>query len=211
MGRVRPAVLAVLVIGAALLSSATVARAHGDPASDELLARDVFLPIDAKVEPDVTARLSQVVGSARKAGFRIKVALIGTRYDLGTAFSLYNEAQKYAEFLGRELSLQYRDRLLVVMPDGFGYSIDGRADERGMRLVKALPVPGRNATQQVKAATGAVRRLAAASGYVLPLPEQSTGVSETRDRMTIAAGATALLALLAAIVFFRRGRTAARE
>ncbi len=43
---------------------------------------------------------------------------------------------------------------------------------------------------------------------VLPPPGQDGGGSETRDRITIAAGITALLAPLAAVVFFRRGRTA---
>lgn len=198
----------VAILAAALLLwTPAVARANGDPASDYLLVQSIFLPFNAKVDPDVTAKLSDTVHEADQAGFRIKVAVIGTRYDLGTAFSLYNNAQKYAEFLGLELSFQYRDRLLVVMPNGFGYSIDGRADARGIRTVKGLPGPGKDATRQVEAATDAVRKLAAASGHVLSASGRDGG-SETRDRLTIAAGITALVALLAAIVFFRRGRTA---
>src|ERR671920_157356 len=75
-----------------------------------------------------TERLSKAITEAGKADFRIKVAVIGTRYDLGTAFSLYNKAQRYAEFLGLELSFQYRDRLLVVMPNGYGFSLNGKPD-----------------------------------------------------------------------------------
>lgn len=200
----RAAFLAVLL----LLCLPGAARANGDPASDYLLVQSIFLPFNAKVDPDVTARLSDIVREADKAGFRIKVAVIGTRYDLGTAFSLYNKAQNYAEFLGLELSFQYRDRLLVVMPNGFGYSIDGRADARGVQTVKRLPGPGKDATKQVEAATEAVRKLAAASGHVLPAAGNGGGSSATRDRITIAVGITVLLALLAAIVFYRRGRTA---
>ncbi len=192
-----------------LLCAPSIARANGDPASDYLLVQSVFLPFNTKIDPNATADLSDTIREADAAGFRIKVAVIGTRYDLGTAFSLYNKAQKYSEFLGLELSFQYRDRLLVVMPNGFGYSIGGRPDRRGIEVVNGLPGPGKDATKQVESATRAVRKLAAASGHVLSAANKGGG-SETRDRLTIAAGITALVALLAAIVFFRRGRTAER-
>lgn len=199
----------VAVIGALLLLCAPgVARANGDPASDFLLVQSVFLPFNAKVDSSVKTDLLETIREADKAGYRIRVAVIGSRYDLGTAFSLYNKAQKYSEFLGLELSFQYRDHLLVVMPNGFGSSINGKPDRQGIKVVKDLPGPGKDATQQIKAATDTVRRLAAASGHVLPPPGKDGGGSETRDRITIAAGITALLALLAAIVFFRRDRTA---
>jgi hypothetical protein len=203
----RAAVLAALL----LLCAPAVARANGDPASDYLLVQSVFLPFNAKVDPDVTASLSDTIREADNSGFQIKVAVIGTRDDLGTAFSLYNKAQKYAEFLGLELSFQYRGRLLVVMPKGFGYSIEGRPGRRGIEVVKRLPGPGKDATKQVEAATQAVRKLAAASGHVLSAADKGGGGSAARDRLTIAAGITAVVALLAAIVFFRRGRTAERE
>jgi hypothetical protein len=198
----RAAILAALL----LLCAPAVARANGDPASDYLLVQSVFLPFNAKVDPDASADLSDTIREADKVGFRIKVAVIGTRYDLGTAFSLYNEPQKYAEFLGLELSFQYRDHLLVVMPEGFGSSIEGRPDPRGIEVVRRLPAPGTDTTKQVEAATKAVRRLAAASGHVLAKGSGGGGGSATRDRITIAAAVTALVALLAAIVLFRRGR-----
>lgn len=189
-----------------------VAWAHGDPASDYLSAQDIFLPFNAKVGSDAGERLVNTVRAARTGGYRIKVAVIGTRYDLGTAFSLYKKAQQYAEFLGLDLSAEarYRDPLLVVMPNGYGVTIDGRPDRRAIRSLQDLPPPGTDATKQVEAATTAIRKLAAASGHVLPVGDGG-GESKTRDRITIAAGATALLALLAAIVFYRRERTPARE
>jgi hypothetical protein len=187
-----------------------VARANGDPASDYLLVQSIFLPFDAKVDPDAAAGLADVIREADKADFRIKVAVIGTRYDLGTAFSLFNKPQRYAEFLGLELSFQYSDRRLVVMPRGYGYSIAGKPNAAGMRLLEKLPVPGADTTKEVEGATAAVRRLAAAAGHVLPAGD-SGGGSNTRDRLVIAAGVTALVALLAAIVFYRRGRTPAAE
>jgi hypothetical protein len=194
-----------------LLSTPAVARANGDPASDYLLVQSVFLPFNAKVDPKISAELTDTLRASDKAGYPIKVAVIGSRYDLGTAFSLYNKAQKYAEFLGLELAFQYRDHLLVVMPNGYGASIDGKPDPRGIRTLKGIAPSGRDATKQVEAATAAVRKLAAASGHPLPAQPAGGGSSKTRDRITIAAGATALAALLVAIVLYRRGRAPARS
>ena len=191
-----------------LLCTPAAARANGDPASDFLLVQSIFLPFNAKVDADVTERLAKTITAADKGNFPIKVAVIGTRYDLGTAFSLYKKAQRYAEFLGLELSFQYRDRLLVVMPNGYGYSINGKPDPAGMKVVQKLPPPGKDATKQVEGATVAIRRLAAASGITLKTDD---GGSETRDRIVIGAAAVAFVALLAAIVFYRRGRTPAAE
>jgi len=198
-----------LVAALLLLIAPVVARANGDPASDYLLVQSVFLPFNAKVDPKATKQLAGTIRAADTAGYKIRVAVIGSRYDLGTAFSLYNKAQKYAEFLGLELSFQYRDHLLVVMPNGYGSSIGGKPDAKGIAVVEKLPPPGKEATKQVEGATAAIRKLAAASGYTLKVSD--SGSSKTRDRITIAAGAVALAALLAAIVFWRRERTPARE
>ena len=194
------AVLALAVPG--------VARANGDPASDYLLIQSIFLPFNAKVDAGTSKKLADTITASDKAGYKIKVAVIGSRYDLGTAFSLYNKAQKYSQFLGLELSFQYQGHLLVVMPNGFGSSVDGRPDPKGIRFVKNLPAPGKDATGQVKAATAAIRKLAAASGFVL---KESGGSSKTGDRIKIGAGIVALAAALAAIVFWRRERAPARE
>ena len=201
----------LLILAAAVwLCVPGAARANGDPASDYLLVQSVFLPFNAKIDPNVSLRLSNTVRAADKAGYKVKVALIGSRYDLGTAFSLYDKAQRYAEFLGLELSFQYRDHLLVVMPNGFGVSITGKPDPRGSKALKGLPGPGKDATTQAEGATTAIRRLAAASGHVLSA-SGGGGSSQTRDRLTIAAGVTAFVALLAAIVLFRRKRPASAD
>jgi hypothetical protein len=196
-----------IAVGAALLALAlpAVARANGDPASDYLLVQSVFLPFNAKVDPEASKELADTIRAADEKGFKIKVAVIGSRYDLGTAFSLYNKAQKYAQFLGLELSFQYRDRLLVVMPNGFGTSVNGKPDPKGIAVVQNLPPPGKDPTKQVEAATVAIRKLAAASGK--PLPASVGGSSSTRDRITLGVGLVALAAVLAAIVLWRRRRT----
>jgi hypothetical protein len=194
----------ILAAAAVCLCFPATARANGDPASDYLLVQDVFLPFNAKIDPTASTQLSDTIREADNSRFKVKVALIGSRYDLGTAFSLYNKAQRYSEFLGLEISFQFRGHLIVVMPNGFGTSIDGKKDPRGIKALKPLPAPGQDATKQAEAATTAVRRLAAAYGSVLPASGGGGGSSQTRDRLMIAAGIVALVALLAGIVFLRR-------
>jgi hypothetical protein len=69
-------------------------------------------------------------------------------------------------------------------------------------VLKKLPAPGRSATKEADAAIVAVQRLAAGDGRRLAAPK--VGGSAGRDRLTIAAAATAGIALIAAIVLYRR-------
>lgn len=193
--------LAVVLTSLLLPASA---RANGDPASDFLLAQNVFLPFNAKVDAPAAKRLNDMLASADKAGFKIKTAVILGPGDLGTAFSLIHKPQRYAEFLGLELSFVYRQRLLVVMPNGFGYSVKGNPDPKAARLLKTIPPPGADVTKEVEAATLAVQRLAAAGGHRLVI--SSGGASQARDRITIAAAATLAIAAFAGFVLYRRRR-----
>jgi hypothetical protein len=197
----RGAIIAAII--ASLVLPAT-ARSNGDPASDYLLTQNLFLPFGVRIDSGALNRLKGVLQNADRAGFKIRVALILTRGDLGTAFSLFGKPQRYAEFLGFELSFVYRGRLLVVMPAGFGYAVGGKKDSAAVRVLASLRSPGANATKEAEAATEGVRRLAAASGTRLAVPSGSD--SSSRDRITIAAAATAAIALVAAFVLFRRGR-----
>jgi hypothetical protein len=201
------AVLLAAVAGALLCASA--ARANGDPASDYLLTQSVFLPFTQTIDQNEVKRLDALLKEANKQHYRIRVAIILSPSDLGTAFSLFDKPQKYAEFLGLELSFVYRDRLLVVMPKGYGYSVNGDPDPKTAQVLKKLPPPGRNATKEVEAAIVAAQRLAAANGQKLEVPNVSKG-STSRDRITIAAAATAGVALIAAFVLYRRQKREAQ-
>lgn len=192
-----------LALAALALCCPAAAQANGDPASDYLLFQDLFLPFNAKIDPGTAKRLRDVIKGAEKGGYKIKVALILSRYDLGTAFSLYNKPQRYAQFLGLELSFSYQGNLLVVMPKGHGFAVNGEADPPSSAVLKPLPEPGRDATKLASSATRAVERLATASGHQIVL---SKGGSETRDRIVIAAATVAGMALIAAVVLYRRGR-----
>ena len=192
-----------LIFAAVALCIPAAAQANGDPASDYLLVQDLFLPFNAKIDADTVEQLRNVIKGAEKGGYKIKVALILTRNDLGTAYSLYNKPQRYAQFLGLELSFLYKGNLLVVMPKGHGFAVNGKADPASSKVLAPLPAPGRDATKLARSATVAVRRLATASGHEIVLPNEG---SETRDRLIIAAAALAGVALIAALVLYRRGR-----
>lgn len=194
--------LAAVVVVTACLCAPTAARANGDPASDYLLAQSVFLPFTTKIDNNEVQRLDALLRESQKAGFRIRVAVILSPSDLGTAFSLFGKPQKYSAFLGLELSFVYRDRLLVVMPNGYGYTLNADPDPKATAVLKKLPPPGRDATKEVEAAIVAVQRLAAAEGHRLAVSKG--GSSASRDRLTIAAAVTAAIALIAAFVLYRR-------
>jgi hypothetical protein len=196
--------IVVGVVLACLFCVPGSARADGDPASDFLVVRRVFLPYNAKIEPDAVARLDAVVRDAAERRFTIRVALIAQPYDLGSVFQLYRQPQRYAEFLGQELAFAYRGRLLVAMPNGFGYAEAGKANPRLARALADLRRPGRDPTKLAGAATTAVRRLAAAAGHRLPPPKPSRDGSETSDRIVIAAAAAAGIALLTGLGLLRR-------
>lgn len=185
------------------LSVPALARANGDPASDFLLTQNLFLPFTSKLDQGSVGRLNGLLRDAAAKRFRIRVAVILSPSDLGTAFSLFGKPRKYAQFLGLELSFVYRDRLVVVMPNGYGYAVKGNPDPAAEQVLKKLPPPGRDATQEVKGATVAVQRLAEAAGHKLRVPK-GKGSSGARDRITIAAAATAAIALMAAFVLYRR-------
>src|SRR5205823_15053286 len=127
-----------LVIAA--LGLPATARANGDPASDYLLVQKLFLPFTAKIDRAKVKQLDAVLSAADRANFPIRVAVILSPADLGTAFSLYRKPQHYAEFLGLELAFVYRGRLLVVMPNGYGYSVKGDPDPKASKTLKGLEI-----------------------------------------------------------------------
>jgi hypothetical protein len=163
--------LAVTALAAALAAAvAPAAQANGDPASDYLPSADVFLSFSEGVrETPSGKRLLETVASANKGGYRIKVAVIATPTDLGTVGGLFGEPQRYAEFLGQEISFVYRDRLLIAMPAGFGIYDAGRPVAREQAVLKRVTI-GPGIAGLDDAAAGAV---AALSGR--PVAEEGAG------------------------------------
>jgi hypothetical protein len=172
---------------AALLALASwwpaAARADGDPASDVLASQAVYLPQDAGVTGVQQAQLSALAGAARRAGYPIRVALIASPTDLGSVSGLWRQPEDYARFLGQELSLVYRGRLLVVMPDGFGLYGPGQAVGGGDSALRGIAIPAAGAGLGMAALT-AIQRLSASAGHPLPAP-QAVAPSTTTSTATV--------------------------
>ena len=176
----RRVALGLLVIASTVVTSAGLARADGDPASDVLVSQNVFVPWDASATAGEQARLEAVLAAATRRGYPIRVALIGSSSDLGSVTALWRQPQNYAHFLWQELSLAVRARVLVVMPNGFGlYATGGQLRSEHA----ALAATGRAASGAGLAtiAVIAVRNLAAASGHPLPAAALGSAASVARS------------------------------
>ena len=151
--------IAVLALTLALVL-VPLAAADGDPASDILLAQDVYLPFPA---PSKAAgdRLSKDVADAYAHGYRLKVAVIATVNDLGAVPSLYGKPGEYASFLGQEIRFFYGGPLLVVMPAGFGIYDQGLPTTAENAVLQGIPVKAGSADELTATAAAAVEALVA--------------------------------------------------
>ena len=188
--------LLVLLAGLCVLGG--TARADGDPASDYLLGTQVFIPFDLKLPKASQQELTSVVHDANASGYTIRVALIGSAYDMGSVTSLWRKPKPYAKFLGTELMFVYKNRLLVVMPNGFGFNRPHHPTTKEDAILSKIRV-GSGPIGLLKAAETGVRNLAAASGVKIKATGSSGGHSTTRDRVVIIVGAVALLAFAVAL------------
>jgi hypothetical protein len=154
------------------VSGVPFALADGDPASDVLTTYPLFNPTDASVPAATAARLEAVLAASAKAGFPVRVALINSATDLGTATKFWYEkpsdrAKNYSAYLGYELSGMFHGQVLTVMPGGYGlYPPHGHDAVTSAEQAVALPSP--SATDLAKAALIAVPALAKADGHPLP-------------------------------------------
>jgi hypothetical protein len=173
-----------------------VAHADGDPASDYLLTQQTFVPPDLGISKSDQQRLEETVSLAHARGFPIRVAVIGSTYDLGSVGSLMGKPKEYARFLGQELRLVYHGRLLIVMPNGFGTSTNGKATPADQTVVDKLRAPGKNGGDLVQGAIDGVHVLAKAHGVTVPVVAARGGSSHTGVWLL---GGLALLAILVAV------------
>jgi hypothetical protein len=142
---------------------AALSRADGDPASDVLYFQDVFLPYTAP-SAGAAQQLKATVSAANKAGLRIKVAVIQSAQDLGSVPSLFNRQDLYARFLGTELKTFYTQRLLVVMPAGFGIYDNGKPVDAEKSALAGVTIASPDSDDLTDAASAAVQKLRSAIG-----------------------------------------------
>ena len=197
------------LLGSLVLTS--TAQAHGDPASLYLHTRQVYIPTDVPFPAAKKQRLTRLLAAANADGLTIRVAIVADSYELGAVPQLWRRPRVYAGFVGEELKTEakYRGRVLVVMPNGFGFHWDGHSPLREYALLEQIPIRRGNAGL-IDAAIVAVRRLAADAGVKVTIP---TGVvtpaeQNRRDRVTIVLAALAALAVLVVLreALRRRGR-----
>jgi hypothetical protein len=187
--------LALAVAG----TTAGTARADGDPASDVLLSDNVFLSYQSPYGSAEGRALEAMAKEAKKQGFPMRVAVITQIADMGAIGGLYGMAQRYADFLAREITFVYRGTLVVAMngkPGGFGVHGPGAtpAARRALARMK-LPSSSVTAAELARLAADAMQRVAAASGHHLAIPAAPKKKTSTRllDLFLIAALALAAL------------------
>ncbi|MBV9604804.1 MAG: redoxin domain-containing protein [Solirubrobacterales bacterium] len=173
--RITAVVLAVLAAALTAGWVAPLARADGDPGSDVLVNQNLFAGADAGLSVQQQVQLGGLLKSAAGAGVPIRVAIIASPFDLGAVTGLWHNPRAYARFLGLELSLAYQQRLLVVMPNGFGFNWPGHQSRPAYRALAGIPIrPG--ADGLFAATVEAVTKLARAGGVRLAPGPAVSGV-----------------------------------
>jgi hypothetical protein len=208
----RAALIAFVVLS--LLPAAAVA--DGDPASDVLLAQDVYYPYAPKVSPQMTKALNGLLGRVRKSGYPMKVALIQTPSDLGAYPSLFGDTQNYANLLAKEIAFNSHPHLLVVMPSGFGGDNLGSNVDSALKGIKVDDAARSDGL--VQAALAAVARIATANGHRTAVPPEataalsaSTASSKRSTPSVLVYGGPVLVALIAVGALIWVGRRKERE
>ncbi len=220
IGRRSAAVALALVAAAAALGGARppAALADGDPASDVLVYQPVFFPY--RPAPHTLQReLTGLVRSANQQGYRIRVAVIQSRRDLGSVPTLFaHPPSVYARFLSSELSGIWRNRILIVMPSGYGLAQGARIVKVGgvdrikentrtgpdEAVLRRLPPPrGSTPAALVSAASRAVRALAARHDIALvAAPPAAAGGGGSGRNTGLAAAVAATVGLTAGLLWF---------
>lgn len=199
----RRAFLAALVVVAASVAASS-ARADGDPASDYLLTQKVFFPFDVKVPKAKEQELLALVDEANRKGFTIRVAVIGSAYDLGSITGLWGKPQTYARFLSAELTYVYKHRLLIVMPSGYGFHWPKHSAAPAYTILAKVPVkPG--TIGLTESSIAAVQALAKASGVTLSGTASVQPSSRNHDRLVIILAAAGALIVVIGLRLALRG------
>lgn len=198
--------LATVLLAAALAPAG--ALADGDPASDTLLGENVFYPYQPPTSAAAQKTLNAATAAAKKAGFPLKVALIGAPVDLGVIPNLFGKPQEYADFLDQEISFQGKQQLLVVMAAGYGTQ---GVNAAVTRAAASLPKPtGTTPTELATAAATAVAKLATADGHPIKgVPGVGgSGSGSSSPTVIVVILALAALGAAAALVAIRRRHAA---
>ncbi len=169
--------LPILIAAIVALVPISAARADGDPGSDVLVYQSLFLAADSGISVGEQVQLGRLIAAADRAGMPIRVAIIAKPADLGSVTPLWDKPQTYARYLGIELSLAYSGRLLVVMPDGFGFNWPKH--DLSAAYATLAHVPRGTGPKLATSAAAAIRALAAAAHVQLGSGSAATSTTQT--------------------------------
>ncbi len=162
-------ILALVVLGASAAVFSPAAFADGDPASDILSSLRIFDPPDLRQSAVQHAKLIALVNYVSAHGLPLKVAMVPSSGDMGSANFLWENASGYAsKYLGIELKYLLHGSLLVVMPqtDGLYDPVPQKDIPAGdNKAMRGLAPAGSNL---VPAAYEIVQRLASDNGIQVP-------------------------------------------
>jgi len=197
--------LAIIVVMTIAVYPAS-ALADADPASDVLLAQNAFYPYQPPVTHALEAAMETVLRAAARAGLPLKVAVIGSREDLGAIPEFFGRPQQYARFLDKEISYNNQPPLLVVMPAGFGVVAAGPPN-----ALAGLKVDAHHGSYGlVRSAILAVVSLVRATGRTIATPSISSNSSAGGPPSILFAIPVALL-ILVGLATLRRRRSRRHE
>ena len=203
--------LAVVCVAALAVLAPALARGDSDPASDFLPTQNVFLPYSPRVSAPLVRDLQTITTLSAKAGYKIKIAIIASPTDLGGVPNLFNQPVQYASFLGREISFNGKQPLIVVMPVGIGTF---EAGPKAASAVAGIKV-GSGSDGMARAAIDAVMKLASAAGHPIhgfkPSAGGSGGSGSGGSSALIFGVPLGLLVIGLAIVTYRRSAMGEEE
>jgi len=193
--RPRAARAAICVLLAALALSPAPAQGDADPASDVLLTQNVFTPYNPVVSANLVKALDTLSSETQRMGLPIKVAIVATATDLGGVPGLFNQPQRYSDFLASEIAFNGKQLVLVVMPAGIGTTNIPHAQA----LAGLRPDTSHGSDGLARTAITAIVRLANANGHPIKAPSIRGGSGSGGGvSPVIAFGAPVILVVLAA-------------
>jgi hypothetical protein len=154
-------VFAALIV---LLCVPVAALAHGDASTHYLETGDFYPGFSVqRASPATELKLMGLLEAAKKAGYPIKVSIIGDLSDVNDRAEMLTHPQRYANFVTKELALS-RTKLVgpvvIISPSGIGVA--------GPGAEKVAVKTSSNGEQNVAAAMTAVRQLSQSAGHPLP-------------------------------------------
>lgn len=202
ISRVGAVLCAVLAL--ALAANAPAVHADADPASDFLLVTPVFYPYQPATSPAIKHALESTLSKLKKDGLNLKVAIVDSPNDLGGVSNLWRMPQPYADFLGKEISFNQAQPLLVVMPQGFGLSgMGGKSSLSSVQVDTTHQADG-----LARSAITAVVHLGRADGKQVaePIIGKETSSGKGTSALLVFGAPVLLVALAALIALTRRPR-----